>query len=251
MRKSHALFSQAKKAVLDILFPVFCLSCEEPGRWICRKCLFEIKLNERQLCPLCEKTATYRGELCFSCKERKESHLDGLVAAVSYENPFLKRAIYNLKYRFVLELAAPLSELLLKSLFENDIPLPKYIVPVPLHRRRLRWRGFNQSFLLAEKISAGLTPPVKIEILETLERTRHKKPQMKIKKYRNRLESVKGIFSLKVKHSKIKGKKILLVDDIATTGATLQECAKALKEAGAKKVFAAVIARQTFNKKSK
>lgn len=240
--------AQIKKAVLDTLFPVFCLSCHSPENWICDRCLAQIKLNEQQVCPSCEKIETIRGKLCFSCKKEKVSSLDGLTAAVSYENDTVKKAIYNLKYRFVAELAKPLSQILLRSLLENDISLPKYIVPVPLHQRRLRWRGFNQSQILAEKISSELSPPVKIEVLDALERKKARKPQMEIKKYQDRLESVEGIFSLKEEPSKIKGARILLVDDIATTGATLRECAKVLKEAGAKYVFAAVIARQTFKK---
>ncbi|MDI6777605.1 MAG: ComF family protein [Patescibacteria group bacterium] len=239
-------FVKIKKIILDTLFPVSCLSCGAPEHWVCEQCFAETKMREQQSCPWCEKIATLKGKLCFFCKEQKKSRLDGLVAAVSYENPFVKQATYNLKYRFASELASPLSEILLKSLLENDISLPKYVVPVPLHRRRLRWRGFNQSQLLAEKISAGLAPPVKIEMLDALERRKHKKPQMEIKKYRDRLDNVKGIFSLKTKPSKIKGARILLVDDIATTGATLQECAGVLKENGARYVFAAVIARQTM-----
>lgn len=240
--------SRIKKIVLDTLFPTYCLSCGAPGNWICARCLSEIELNDRQLCPWCEKVFTLKGNLCYFCRERKISCLDGLVAAASYENPSIRRSIYNLKYRFVAELAAPLSELLLKSLLENNVSLPRYIVPVPLHPRRLRWRGFNQSRLLAEKISGELALPIRIEVLDALKRTRHKKPQMEIKKYRDRRDNVRGIFSLAVEPSKLKGARILLVDDIATTGATLQECAKVLKENGAKYVVAAVIARQTLKK---
>jgi len=172
--------------------------------------------------------------------------------------------IHALKYRFIENLAEPLAKLLLKSLLQNEIPLPDCIIPVPLHPRRLRWRGFNQSLLLAQKISEDLTPLMKIEILEILERRKYNRPQMEIKKYQDRLDNVKGIFRLKdeprttasqlwppvVRGSSpdLKNKIILLLDDIATTGATLEECARTLKEKGAKKIYAAVVARQTIKK---
>jgi ComF family protein len=242
------LASRLKKTVLDTLFPVSCLSCDKEEVWICRNCLEKIALNKQQFCAYCENMTTLGGILCHSCREQGKSHIDGLIAAASFENPLVKKAVFNLKYRFVANLADPLSQILLKVILKNDVPLPKYIVPVPLHRRRLRWRGFNQSRLLAECLSAGLAPPMNVEILDALERTKHKKPQMEIKKYRDRLANAAGIFSLKVDPAKIKNARILLVDDIATTGATLQECAKVLKAAGASRVFAAVIARQTLKK---
>ena len=250
-KTKNSMFSAkfAKKIILDTLFPISCLSCGTPEKWICEECFAAIKILDEQLCPLCEKVITPRGELCPICKKSGKSNLDGLIAAASYQNPFVKKAVYSLKYRFVSDLAEPLARLILKSLIAEDIPLPSYIIPVPLHEKRLRWRGYNQSRLVAEKISAELAPPFRVDILEALERKKHKRPQMKIKKYQERLISVKGIFSLKVSPEKIKGTRILLIDDIATTGATLQECAKVLKDAGAKKVFAAVVARQSLKNK--
>jgi ComF family protein len=121
---------------------------------------------------------------------------------------------------------------------------------VPLHPKRLRWRGFNQSLLLAKHISNELSPQMEIEILDILERKYHSIPQMRVKNYQERMENVKNIFDLRSSFNPdlIKNKNILLIDDIATTGATLGECAKILKSAGAKKVFAAVVARQSIKK---
>ncbi len=140
--------------------------------------------------------------------------------------------------------------LLVKALVRSDFSVPDCIIPVPLHPRRLRWRGFNQSLLLAEHIAEELTPLLKIEVLDILSRARFNQPQMKIKNYQERLQNVKDIFTFRpdTDPSLIKNKSILLVDDIATTGATLEECAKVLKSAGAKKVFAAVVARQSVKK---
>jgi competence protein ComFC len=167
-----------------------------------------------------------------------------LVVATSYKNPAIKNLIHNFKYKFIPEISAPLAKLMVKALIKSDASVPDLIVPVPLHSRRLRWRGFNQSKLLAERISEDLTPLMKIKVLDVLERKRFTKPQMKISNYRERLENVEDVFILsdKFQLSDIENKNILLVDDISTTGATLQQCAKILKNNGVKKVFTSVIA---------
>jgi len=239
-----------KKIILDSLFPIFCLSCREEGFWLCESCLAQAKILDFQVCPACEISITDKGFLCPACREKRKSHLDGLIAAVSYEDPALKRLVHNFKYRFVGNISLPLAKLISRALIRNDLPLPDFLVPVPLHSRRLRWRGFNQSFLLALRLSEELAPLMEIEILDILERKKYNAPQMSVKNYRERLENVKNIFGLgsDANLDLLKNKNILLVDDIATTGATLEECAKVLKSSGAKKVFAAVVARQTIKK---
>jgi ComF family protein len=148
-----------------------------------------------------------------------------------------------------------------KAFLDNGLPLPDLVVPIPLHKRRLRWRGFNQSELLANYISENLTPGMEIPVLnDILIRKKHTTPQMQVKKYSERKENIKDAFEIypvksaggsAEKFKRIKNKNILLVDDVATTGATLNECAKTLKQSGAKKVFALVLARQEMSKKIK
>lgn len=238
--------SRFKKIALDVLFPVSCFSCGAPDQWLCRECNSRIPIFEDQVCPVCEQVWIPSGNLCFHCKKQRKPRLDSLIVAVSYKNPLVRLLISVFKYRFIADLAGPLGNLITKSAMQNDLPVPDFVVPVPLHPRRLRWRGFNQSRLLAEKIRNDIAPPLEIEVLEIIERKKFNQPQMGIKKYSSRLKNVEGIFSMKEKYPNLANKKILLIDDVATTGATLEECAKVLKSAGAKKVFAAVIARQTL-----
>ena len=239
-----------KKAILDSLFPLFCLKCREEGSWLCEICLGETKILDFQVCPACEKNITDKGLLCFSCRDSGKSRLDGLIAAVSYEDPVLKKLVHNFKYRFIGDISLPLAKLVAKALVRNDFPLPNLIVPVPLHPKRLRWRGFNQSLLLAAHISEEIAPLLKMEVSDILERKKYNQPQMNVKNYQQRLRNVQNIFGLKsdIHLDVIKNKHILLIDDIATTGATLEQCAKVLKSAGAKKVSAAVVARQSVQK---
>jgi ComF family protein len=246
---STASFSKInflKKIALDSLFPIFCLSCQKEGAWLCESCLARTELLDFQVCPACEKIVTDKGLLCPECKEKRSLHLDGLIAAVSYEEPAVRKLVHNFKYRFISDISQPLAKLIARALTRNDLPLPDLFVPVPLHPRRLRWRGFNQSLLLASHVSEQLAPLMKIEILDILQRKRYNRPQMQIKNYQERLKNMQDIFALLpgVSPDSIKNKNILLIDDIATTGATLEQCAKVLRSAGAKKIFAAVVARQ-------
>jgi len=239
-----------KNILLDSLFPVFCLSCQKEGFWLCENCLAQTKILDFQVCPACEDVITDKGFLCHFCRESRKSHLDCLIAAVSYDDPTARKMVHNFKYRFIGDISRPLAKLVCRALVRNDVALPDFLVPVPLHPRRLRWRGFNQSLLLASSLSKEIAPLMEIEILDILERRKYNQPQMQIKNYQERLKNMQNIFALKAGSNQniIKNKNILLVDDIATTGATLEECAKTLKSAGAKKVFATVVARQSLKK---
>ncbi len=246
------MIKKIKKIILDTLFPIACLGCQKSDFWICRECLQKIPILHQQVCPACEREITPSGLLCQSCRKKEKFYLDALISAVSYDNPIVKKMVYNFKYRFVDCLSEPLAQIKMKALIQNNLPLPQAIIPVPLHPRRLRWRGFNQALLIAKNISKNLIPPLEIPVLDILERKKYNQPQMKLKKYEERIQNVKDLFGIKLDTNTdldyLRGKVVYLVDDIATTGATLKECAKVLKKIGVKKVFATVIARQTLKK---
>lgn len=272
-------FQKLKVFILDTLFPVTCLSCGQEDIWLCDSCLTKIPLKTEHVCPLCEKNTTPDGRVCFLCHEKRpsrlvavghqKSSLDGLLAASSYKNTTLSSAVHLFKYRFAQDLHIPLGKILANSLLNSGLPLPDFILPVPLHQRRLRWRGFNQSALLAQYVSQNLTPGFTIPVLNNfLLRQKYTRPQMEIKKYSARQKNIQNAFGLNPPlppgervglpasarpwqagvREELKNKTILLIDDIATTGSTLFECARILKQNGAEKVFAAVLARQETRK---
>jgi competence protein ComFC len=242
MPEFKAYFKKFHIFILDTLFTIKCLSCGKEGQWICAFCFSRIPLRDEHVCGVCEKVSTPSGLTCVPCK--KKGNLDGMIVATSYANPLIAKAVHLFKYGFVSDLHIELGNILVKELQKNDISLPDIIIPIPLHPRRLRWRGFNQSSLLAKHISENLLPHMPIESKENiLTRTRYTPPQMQIKNYSQRKENIRGAFSI-TDAEKIKNKIILLVDDIATTGSTIFECARVLKNAGAKEVYAVVIARQ-------
>ncbi len=251
-------FKKLHNFILDTLFPIHCLYCQKYGAWVCSECAKKISLLSVQVCPYCEKTISPNGRICPLCKnkflEKNESWpLDALVVSTKYEN--VSRLVHCFKYNFIQNLGESLAKIICQALISHNLTLPDYIIPIPLHSRRLRWRGFNQSEVLAQYISQNLTPGFSIAILsKLLIRKKYTPAQMKIKNYQERQKNVRDIFGLNCNvetqnFASLHNKTILLIDDVATTGATLFECAKILKSAGAKKVFAVVIARQEIRKK--
>lgn len=229
--------------VLDTLFPIRCFGCDDPKEYFCQTCLNIFPRRLRQRCPTCLKATTPRGEVCSSCFGIHS--LDGLFAASLYRSPIVSASIHIFKYRFIPAFAKPLGNWFAERIAEADVALPDYFIPVPLHPRRLRFRGFNQSALLARTLAGMLTPGFNIPVLENcLLRTRFTKPQIKTQTRKERLVNLKNAFAMtKESIPLIQGKTLWLIDDVATTGTTQEECAKVLKMAGAKKVFGIVLAR--------
>ena len=194
-------------------------------------------------CIGCKRNTPF-GQTCFLCA--KTNSVDQLLIVADYKDPLVEKSLKFLKYRFISDLERPLSVLMKKYLkwltldkkfnvFEGS-PL---LIPVPLHPRRLNWRGFNQSELLAKDIADTFQMEMALDVIE---RTGNAVPQADIKEREERLKNLNGIFGVK-NGIRIAGREILLIDDVCTTGATLNECAKVLKASGASKVVALVVAR--------
>ena len=242
-----------KTLILDTLFPMHCVSCDQEGSFLCEKCFTQIELLDFQVCPKCEKLIVAKGGSCDRCKQGSPA-LANLAVATKYKDNNLSKLVHLYKYNFVESLHLPLGRLLVKIILKTGLPLPDLIIPIPLHPRRLRWRGFNQSELLANYVAENLAPGFPIPVVPNLViRQKYTPPQMQIGKYAERRKNMQDAFAFNNKlygnqPDFLKNKRILLIDDIATTGATLFECAKVLKQNGAKKVFGAVLARQEFEK---
>ncbi len=231
-----------QKWTLDTLFPRECVGCGATDNALCDVCLSEIVLLKHQQCVRCLKI-TAQGKTCATCRPHVE--LDYLLAAAHYNDGPLKEALHTYKYDGRLDLIEVLCSLILankelgqalESIVQSSKDLS--VVPVPLHRKRLWARGFNQSRSIAHRISQHLHIPIDERVVT---RPMYSVPQAKLHR-QERLKSVEGIFAAP-KTSRLQGKTVILVDDIATTGATLNACAAALKEARAKRVIGLVVAR--------
>lgn len=229
-------------SILDFLFPRQCLGCGKTGGYFCSVCLNLVFLKNERICPKCGK-GSLAGLTHPGC--RRVFGLDGLTSIFSYKG-LIKKAIKKLKYRFVSDIAGDLGEAFLSFCGEDEV-FSAYccqeevmLVPIPLHPRRLRWRGFNQSELLGKLIAKNLglrfIPNLLLRVKET-------KPQTDLDKIQ-RQKNIRGAFSLNENSQfVIRNSQFILFDDIWTSGATLKEAAKVLKRAGAKKVWGLTTAR--------
>jgi len=209
-----------KEFILDILFPRFCLNCNREGSYLCPDCFSLIDISEKKYYFL--------------------KNLNGLFCPTSYDNFIVKKLINQFKYPpYIKELAKPLASLIItyfKILGESGLQ-DFILVPIPLHKKKLKSRGFNQASEIAKELSKNLAIPFSDNVLIKIKPT---PAQVELKK-EEREKNVRETF-LCQKPEIIKNKKILLVDDVFTTGATLEEAGRALRRAGAAEVWGVVVA---------
>ncbi len=230
-----------KEFVLDIFFPKFCINCSKEESYLCQDCFSLIDISERQYCPFCfQSRVVLDGKTCGFCRRSKK--LTGLYSAVSYNNFIVKKMINQFKYEpYIKELSKPLSSLIIVHLINLNKTLNLFdfvLVPIPLHKKKLKQRGFNQAEEIAKELSENLKLPAFNDILIKTKRT---PSQVELEK-EEREKNIKNVFLCR-KPELVKNKKILLVDDIFTTGSTMEECALTLKRAGAKEIWGIVVAR--------
>lgn len=222
--------------ILELFFPVRCVGCRKYGEWLCEGCLKKIVFQNNFFCPHCWVSSFY-GETCFVCK--KKYYLRGAWTVGSYGNPLLKRAISLYKFKSISDLSIPLGMLFQRYLILHNIRGTfDMIVPVPLHREREYERGFNQAEFLAQHLTCYFHAPIDKKILE---RRKNTKPQSHLSE-KKRKENIRDAFCVLFSQI-VKDRNILLIDDVLTSCATLEECARVLHKAGAKKVWAFVLAK--------
>jgi ComF family protein len=219
--------------LLDLVFPPRCGGCSAPGSWFCAGCHGSLRRLEEPLCRRCGGEIFSRGAYC-GCRRRLRA-LNRLRSAARYEGP-LERAVHRFKYEGWRHLARDLG-LLLAELVAVEGLAAGLVVAVPLHPRRQRRRGYNQARLLAVELRRSLRMPAPAG---TLVRTRDTPPQVGLDRL-SRLSNVEGAFEWR--GPALAGAPVLLVDDVATTGATLEACAIAVKQAGGGTVTGLSLAR--------
>lgn len=227
----------------QLLYPKRCVRCRKAGDYICASCFAGIAFLEHQFCGMCQK-GTIDGMTHPKCLTKYG--IDGIFSAISYRG-IVKKLLYQFKYSpYLSDLKGVLGRLLCEGITQQEAFMHFLsgdiciIVPVPLHKARERMRGYNQSFLLAKELSIRL----RIPSINALVRKIPTKPQFELKR-EERTKNIVNAFVVPEKFKeKIKGKNIILVDDITTTGATLRECAKILKKSGARRVIGITLAHE-------
>ncbi len=227
--------TKLKGIALDILFPQWCVGCGREGDFLCPSCRRTLPQIMPPLCPRCGQSQP-SGILCPGCVSW-QAHIDGIRSPFRFDG-VIRQAIHQLKYRNLRALAIPLAGLLQDYLAANPIP-GEGLVPVPLHPKRLRERGYNQSSLLAQELGKLTNLPT---VDDCLVRQRHTPPQARTSKVDERRNNVAHAFTCR--DQRLQNKPVLLIDDVATSGATVDACAAALKTTGATSVWALVLARE-------
>ncbi|MDD5085621.1 MAG: ComF family protein [Candidatus Omnitrophica bacterium] len=231
------------EAFIRLFYPAYCHVCGRQlnlDEWaVCGRCLTKVKHLKKPLCRRCGlELPPYarKGWLCNRCRGRKTAY-DRLWVPFAYEGAVqtMLRAIKFRKKRGLIRVFRPLLEGSIVELRKERID---FIIPVPLDGKRKRIREFNQSALLAKEAGRLIEKPVREDILR---KKRHTEPQSILSRQK-RFANVRDAFGV-LRPSLVKGKDILLVDDIITTGSTVNECARILKGCGAKNVHVLALAR--------
>jgi len=223
------MLRKIKKFILNLLFPLECLGCRREGDWLCANCFRRLK---------------------FSGQDKSRyliaPNLEKIFIAGDYDDPLLSEAIKKFKYGLGADLGPVLSRFLILfwggQLFlpENRALKNAVLIPIPLSKKRLLWRGFNQSEILTRELAAAFAYPINLD----LQRNKYTQPQAELNG-RARLDNIKDSFSWAgtPETENLAGKTIILIDDVVTTGATLNEAAAVLKKSGAKKVYGLILAK--------
>lgn len=228
-------FKKLGRGVLDLVFPITCLVCGKDGAFLCANCYTKLPRLEKQKCVVCRVPSPF-GKTHPYCTTRNV--VDGMLASAPYADKNIKNIIGTFKYSFVFALANPLTDLMVETIKSQN--LDNYfeeftIVPVPLHLRRFNWRGFNQAELLADTLASKLNLSVDDSLVS---RKKFTEPQTQLTA-EERKRNMENVFVLNKDTS---NKKILLIDDVVTSGSTANELAKLLKAGKASEVWVISVA---------
>jgi len=231
-----------KNTILEVFYPenLDCAICnnkikDKAINGVCAFCMDFLPLINSNFCKRCGKPKDDTGESCAEC-DGVQYYFERAVSVFEYSTA-VQRLIYRFKYRSETHLSRVLGNFMAQRLSEQKDWKYDAIVPVPLHKKRQSERGFNQALLLTSNISQTLDIPL---IENILHRTKQTLVQAGLGRH-ERFSNLKNAFSVG-DNSKIKGKSIVLVDDIYTTGSTVNECSRALIDAGAIKVYVLTLA---------
>ena len=245
MIKVIEFFKKVKETIIEIIFPIKCLNCEKEGKFLCDDCFSLIQIIDQKYCHICKKRKPITVFQCPKCKHK--TSLFHLFFATTYnekqEDILIKKLIHRFKYEpLIKELSSIFSKVIIahfkaiglnKNFFKDFL-----IIPIPLYIKREKWRGFNQ----AEEIANHLSSQLKISFIKkTLIRIKNTKPQTETENREERQNNLKEAFKC-LNCNLIKGRNILLIDDIYTSGSTMEEAARTLKKNGAKRIWGCVVA---------
>ncbi len=223
--------------ILDLIYPPVCMSCKkilnpfDDVRYLCESCNNSYIFLTISGCKVCGRETTGNNTLCDICNTFKIAYFNKNYSLFKYENPY-KAFIFKLKYGLNKRYSYAMSLLMYEYVIQNNLFNNVDIITcVPMHKVKQRQRGFNQSELLAKQLSQYLNIPYK----KTIIRTKNTVPQSKLH-FNDRFKNLSTVFE-SVNNINIENKNILIIDDIYTSGATIMECSKILKQENANEIY--------------
>jgi competence protein ComFC len=230
-------------SIASLLYPPACTICSASvglGEYLCDECEASVSRIVPPFCNKCSEPFAGAITTTFSCANctHRRLHFDAAVSAYRSRG-IVRHVILNFKYGRQIHLRHLVARWLAAALDDERLRERRFdaIVPVPLHPARQRERGFNQAALLAEWLSSNLSAPLR----PVLQRIHYTTTQTAFDRS-ERMQNLRGAFRLR-KKADVRNLDVLLIDDVLTTGSTLSECARTLKEGGAQSVYAATAAR--------
>ena len=225
-------------ASVDWIFPPICAGCSRPGTYLCDTCLESVQCIPAPVCDCCGQAVDQPG-LCAACRANLPA-FTALRAWAWYDGP-VRSAIHRLKYKGDLSMGEVLSRPLIQMLCQSGWVID-LVTAVPVGVVRRAERGYNQAALLAWPVASACSLPYRSKALL---KTRETRSQVGL----NRLERRQNVeMAFQARGEYVSGKKVLVIDDVATSGATLEACAEALHAAGAVQVYGLTLARAMFAK---
>jgi ComF family protein len=225
--------AKLKRIALDLLFPRYCIGCGREGDFICARCQESLTFITPPICVKCGRPIS-KGTKCSQCIDERIM-IDGIRAPFAFEG-LVRQAVHKLKYQNIRALTGTFAMFLFDCMNKNALSAD-VLLPVPLHPKRLRERGYNQSYLLARELGRLCDLPV---IDNYLIRCVNTPPQAQSSGVNERRKNIRNAF--RCRDDSLDGKGVLLIDDVATSGSTLNTCAEELKSSGAASVWGLVVA---------
>ena len=225
--------TKLQRAALDLFFPPWCIGCGREGGYVCNVCARQLPYIFPPVCDICGRPLTI-DNTCPGCIG-PQAEIDGIRAPFLFGG-VIREAVHQLKYNNLRAIAPLLAGYLHDFLSENPMP-GDVIVPVPVHKKRERERGYNQSALIARELSRITNLPL---IENSLIREINTPPQVRTVSAFERHQNITNAFACVDKQ--LENRHVMLIDDVSTSGATLNACARTLKAAGVTSVWGLTIA---------
>ncbi len=240
MTTSAQLITSALKNAGAMIYPKVCLHCNDAGydgMDLCHRCLQRLPWVEHACSRCALPLPSNDAVVCGACSNR-DLYFDNAYTPFQFDG-FISDAIYQFKFKHKLNQGKLLAQLLLKHIEEKQLEIPELIIPVPLHKKRICQRGYNQALEIARIVSKHISSELDYD---TVYRNRDTSVQMELPA-KQRHKNVQGAFSVKENATVLKNKHICIVDDVMTTGNTVNEVAKCVRNVGAKRIDVWCVAR--------